>query len=122
MIPAVSTVDCGWERVVGLRRRVLAGVAGVVVAVGGLATSAGTAGATLAGGCTTPECIRGVPPVLLAECSEPKCLSGTRPGFASLAECSEPKCLSGTQPVIALLASCPDPRCINGVPPVRLTA
>jgi hypothetical protein len=58
--------------------KILAAMAGVVMAVAAFATATGAG--VLALSCTTPECIRGVPPmVVLAECSEPKCLGGTQP-------------------------------------------
>jgi len=59
-------------------------LAGIAFAMTSLAMTGATGSAQLS--CTTPECIRGVPPltadhrtVHLAECSEPKCLSGTDP-------------------------------------------
>jgi hypothetical protein len=61
--------------------RVTAGaVISAALAVGSLSLTA-----TAASTCTTPDCIRGVPPAAAAaalECSDPSCLSGTRPAAA----------------------------------------
>ena len=57
--------------------------AGAVISAAFTVGSLGLA-ATAAGACTTPDCIRGVPPVAASamECSEPRCLSGTDPAEA----------------------------------------
>jgi len=58
--------------------RVTAGaVISAALAAGSLSLTAAAAST-----CTTPDCIRGVPPAAAAaalECSDPSCLSGTRP-------------------------------------------
>jgi len=60
--------------------RVAAGaVISAALAAGSLSLAAPAAGA-----CTTPDCIRGVPPAATAalECTDPKCVSGTQPATA----------------------------------------
>ena len=58
--------------------------AGAVISA---AVTAGSLGLTVAAaaGCTTPDCVRGVPPVAASamECTDPKCVSGTQPTVTS---------------------------------------
>jgi hypothetical protein len=80
--------------------RVTAGaVLSAVLTVGSLSLAA-----TAASACTgSPHCDGGPPPAAApAACTTPDCLKGVPPVTrVSFLECSEPKCLSGTDPAAA---------------------